>query len=208
LLFIGNTSTLSQEKDTQTSSFSLWEKGKSGLNISFPFSGNTVSATNSRPYRQILSLGYQYEKTPVDNNATTLLNNQDKITSLRLSYSYSDAEKYGFSFSPEQGQAFSLSYEHADKVFGGNYNFDKLLFEGRKYIPLPSLHHTLSLRLVAGHSSANILDEEKFKLGGHYSADNLANIDLNTFSLRGYKPAFLDGNNLLLTSFGISFSHS
>ena len=201
----GNTSTLSQEKDTQTSSFSLWEKGKSGLNISFPFSGNTVSATNSRPYRQILSLGYQYEKTPADNDTTTLSNNQDKITSLRLSYSYSDAEKYGFSFSPEQGQAFSLSYEHADKVFGGNYNFDKLLFEGRKYIPLPSLHHTLSLRLVAGHSSANILDEEKFKLGGHYSADNLANIDLNTFSLRGYKPAFLDGNNLLLTSLEYRF---
>ncbi|MEA2021560.1 MAG: BamA/TamA family outer membrane protein, partial [Candidatus Caldatribacteriota bacterium] len=201
----GHTSSFSQGKNNTASQISLWEKGETGIDISFPFSGNSISTTNSRSYRQIFSLGYQYEKTPIDNNAGTSPNNQDKITSLRLNYSYSDAEKYGFSFSPEQGQAFSLSYEHADKVFGGDYKFDKLLFDGRRYIPLPSLHHTLSLRLVAGHSSTNILGAEKFKLGGHYSADNLSNIDLNVFPLRGYRPAFLKGNNLLLTSLEYRF---
>jgi outer membrane protein assembly factor BamA len=92
---------------------------------------------------------------------------------------------------------------------GSDYTFDKLLFDGRKFIPLPSLHQVLALRLVAGVSSSNILesglDEEKFKLGGNYSADNLSNIDVNTFSLRGYKPAALKGNNLILTSLEYRF---
>jgi len=42
-------------------------------------------------------------------------------------------------------------------------------------------------------------------LGGNYSADNLSNTDVNTFSLRGYKPATLEGNNLILTSLEYRF---
>ncbi|PKL46377.1 MAG: hypothetical protein CVV37_08550 [Nitrospira bacterium HGW-Nitrospira-1] len=118
---------------------------------------------------------------------------------------------YGFSISPEQGHSFSLAYEHADKALGGDYTFDKLVFDGRKFIPLPlpSSHQVLALRLVAGTSSSSILesdlDGEKFKLGGNYSADNLSNTDVNTFSLRGYKPATLEGNNLILTSLEYRF---
>jgi len=192
-----------------TSQTSWWEKGKTGINIYFPFKGQTASTTNSRPYRQIFSLGYQYEKLSSPDTTTTLDITQEKIASLRLGYSYSDVEKYGFSISPEQGHSFSLSYEHADKVLGGDYTFDKLIFDGRKFIPLPFLHQVLSLRLVAGFSSPNIislnLDEEKFKLGGNFSADNLSNTDVNTFSLRGYKPALLEGNNLLLTNLEYRF---
>jgi len=199
---------------------SWWEEGKSGINIYFPFEGQTASTTNSHSYRQIFSLGYQYEKSST--NDTTDTNNTDtpshlnntnlqKISSLRLSYSYSDAEKYGFSISPELGNSFSLTYEHADKALGGDYTFDKLIFDGRKFIPLPfpSSHQVLALRLVAGTSSSSILesglDREKFKLGGSYSANNLSNTDTNSFSLRGYKPATLEGNNLLLTSLEYRF---
>ncbi len=188
---------------------SWWEEGKTGINIYFPFEGLTASTTNSRSYRQIFSLGYQYEKSSTTNTSSPLDANQEKISSLRLSYSYSDAEKYGFSISPELGNSFSLTYEHADKALGGDYTFDKLVFDGRKYIPLPSLHQVLALRLVAGATSSSILesglDGEKFKLGGNYSADNLSNTDVNTFSLRGYKPATLEGNNLLLTSLEYRF---
>jgi Tol biopolymer transport system component len=192
---------------------SWWEEGKSGVNIYFPFKGQTASTTNSRPYRHIFSLGYQYEKfSSATSNASSLSDTDpdtQKITSLKLGYSYSDAEKYGFSISPEQGNSFSLTHEHADKALGGDYTFDKLIFDGRKFIPLPPLHQVLALRLVAGVSSSSILelglDEEKFKLGGNYSADNLSNIDVNTFSLRGYKPATFKGNNLLLTSLEFRF---
>ena len=192
---------------------SWWEEGKSGVNIYFPFKGHTTSPTNSRPYRQIFSLGYQYEKfSSATSNASSLSDTDpdtQKITSLKLGYSYSDAEKYGFSISPEQGNSFSLSFEHADKALGGDYTFDKLIFDGRKFIPLPSLHQVLTLRLVAGTSSSSILesglDGEKFKLGGNYSADNLSNTEVSTFSLRGYKPATLEGNNLLLTSLEYRF---
>ncbi|MBU1428898.1 BamA/TamA family outer membrane protein, partial [bacterium] len=190
---------------------SWWEERETGINIYFPFKGQTASTTNSRPYRQIFSLGYQYEKfSSATSNASSLLNTDpQKITSLKLGYSYSDTEKYGFSISLEQGQSFSLTYEHADKALGGDYTFDKLIFDGRKFIPLPPLHQVLALRLVAGTSSSSILesglDGEKFKLGGNYSADNLSNTDVNTFSLRGYKPATLEGNNLILTSLEYRF---
>jgi Tol biopolymer transport system component len=189
---------------------SWWEEGKTGINIYFPLGGHTTSATNSRAYRQIFSLGYQYEKSSTTDTLSPLNANQEKISSLRLRYSYSDAEKYGFSISPELGNTFSLSYEHADKALGSDYTFDKIIFAGRKFIPLPPLHQVLALRLVAGASSSSILvesglDGEKFKLGGSYSADNLSNIDVNTFSLRGYKPAALEGNNLLLASLEYRF---
>jgi len=189
---------------------SWWEEGKTGINIYFPLGGHTTSATNSRAYRQIFSLGYQYEKSSTTDTLSPLNANQEKISSLRLRYSYSDTEKYGFSISPELGNTFSLSYEHADKALGSDYTFDKIIFAGRKFIPLPPLHQILALRLVAGASSSSILvesglDGEKFKLGGSYSADNLSNIDVNTFSLRGYKPAALEGNNLLLASLEYRF---
>ncbi len=195
--------------DSQTPA-SWWEEGKTGINIYFPFKGYTAFTTNLRSYRQIFSLGYQYIKSSIATDTSSSLNNsQEKISSLRLGYSYSDAEKYGFSISPELGNSFSLTYEHADKALGGDYTFDKLLFDGRKFIPLPPLHQVLALRLVAGTSSSSILesglDGEKFKLGGSYSADNLSNIDVSTFSLRGYKPAALEGNNLLLTSLEYRF---
>jgi len=224
-------STSDQENNSQIQT-SWWKEGKTGINLYFPYKGETqttttdatnntianttaASTTDSRPYRQIFSLGYQYKKTTSIDKATSLdtndnNNKQKKITSnnissIRLGYSYSDVEKYGFSISPEQGQAFSINYEHADKNFGGDYTFNKLLFDGRKFIPLPFIHQVLSLRLIAGYSSTNILDEEKFKLGGHYSADNLSNIDVDTFSLRGYKSALLKGNNLFLTSLEYRF---
>ncbi|HDK25557.1 MAG TPA: hypothetical protein ENG48_00530 [Candidatus Atribacteria bacterium] len=184
---------------------SWWKEGKAGINIYFPFQGQTVSSSNSRSYRQIFSLGYQYEKTYLAKADNTNQTNQENIASFKLSYTYSDAEKYGFSISPEQGQAFSLNYEHADKIIGSNYTFDKFIFDGRKFIDLPFLHQVLSLRLVAGCTSRNILDEEKFKLGGHYSANNLANTEVDTFSLRGYKSSFLKGNNLLSTSLEYRF---
>lgn len=191
---------------------SWWEEGKTGMNIYYPFKGYTDPTTNSRPYRQIISLGYQYEKSSIatDTDTSSSLNaNSQKITSLKLGYSYSDAEKYGFSISPELGNSFSLTYEHADKALGGDYTFNKLLFDGRKFIPLPPLHQVLALRLLAGTSSSSILesglDKEKFKLGGNYSADNLSNTETNTFSLRGYKPATFEGNNLLLASLEYRF---
>jgi len=207
LYLSGNTVLASQ---TPTS---WWEEGKTGINIFFPFEGQTTSTTNSRSYRQIYSLGYQYEKSSTTTDTSSTVNTTDprKISSLRLSYSYSDAEKYGFSISPELGNSFSLTYEHADKALGGDYTFTKLLFDGRKFIPLPfpSSHQVLALRLVAGTSSSSILesglDREKYKLGGSYSADNLSNTDTGTFSLRGYKPATLEGNNLLLTSLEYRF---
>ena len=188
---------------------SWWEEGKTGINIYFPLEEHTASVTNSRSYRQIFSLGYQYEKSSTTNTPSPLNTNQEKISSLILGYSYSDAEKYGFSISPELGNSFSLTYEHADKALGGDYTFDKLIFDGRKFIPLPSLHQVLAFRLVAGFSSSNLidldLDGEKFKLGGHYSADNLSNTEVKNFSLRGYKPGTLEGNNLILTSLEYRF---
>jgi hypothetical protein len=214
------------DKSTNTSQEETiwWEEGKVGFNISFPFTGYTKTSTNSRPYKQTFTIGYQYEKSFPSNqdknifltstgitttSTTTLDSNLEKIASLRLGYSYSNAEKYGFSISPEQGHSFSLTYEHADKALGSDYTFDKLIFDGRQFLPLPFLHQVLAFRLVAGYSSSNLLesnlDKEKFKLGGYNSADNLSDVEVNIFPLRGYKSATLVGNNLLLASLEYRF---
>jgi Tol biopolymer transport system component len=214
------------DKSTNTSQEETiwWEEGKVGFNISFPFTGYTKTSTNYRPYKQTFTIGFQYEKSSPSNqdkntfltstgitttSTTTLDSNQEKIASLRLGYSYSDAEKYGFSISPEQGHSFSLTYEHADKALGSDYTFNKLLFDGRQFFPLPFLHQVLAFRLVAGCSSSNLLesnlDKEKFKLGGYNSADNLSDVEVNIFPLRGYKSATLAGNNLLLGSLEYRF---
>jgi hypothetical protein len=194
---------------SEASPASWWEEGKTGINIYFPFKGQTASTTNSRPYRQTFSFGYQYEKLSSSDTTTTLDTDPEKIASLRLGYFYSDAEKYGSSISPEQGHSFSLTYEHADKALGSGYTFDKLIFDGRQFFPLPFLHQVLAFRLVAGYSSSNILesnlDKEKLKLGGYNSADNLSDVEVNIFPLRGYKSATLAGNNLLLASLEYRF---
>ncbi|RLD17828.1 MAG: hypothetical protein DRI33_04715 [Caldiserica bacterium] len=209
-LYLSGNAVLASQTQTQSQTpASWWEEGKTGINIILPLEGQTTFTTNSRSYRQIFSLGYQYEKSTTTDTPSPLSTNPQKITSLKFEYSYSDAEKYGFSISPELGNSFSLTYEHADKALGGDYAFDKLIFDGRKFIPLPPLHQVLALRLVAGTSSSSTLDSgldgKKFKLGGSYSADNLSSIDTNTFSLRGYKPAVLEGNNLLLASLEYRF---
>lgn len=194
---------------SEASPASWWEEGKTGINLYFPFKGKTSSPTNSRSYRQTVSLGYQYEKFSSTPASPSINIEPEKIASLRLGYSYSDAEKYGFSISPEQGHSFSLTYEHADKALGSDYTFNKLLFDGRQFFPLPFLHQVLAFRLVAGCSSSNILesnlDKEKFKLGGYNSADNLSDVEVNIFPLRGYKSATLTGNNLLFTSLEYRF---
>ncbi len=207
------------------------EEGKTGINLSFSSSGQTTlltSSNNSRPYRQTFSLGYQYkrislaeeeeEEDKIFFEAADSTNHQNQpqaenLASLRLSYTYSDLEKYGFSISPEQGQAFSLNYEYADKILGSDYSFAKFILEGRKFISLPPLHHVFSLRLVAGGGRSSgattaLPEEEKFKLGGHHSADSLltmTNSEVNTFALRGYKPGFLQGDHLLLASLEYRF---
>ena len=138
---MGDTSSFSQ-KNNSTSPFTIWENGIIGANIIFQKEGKTSSIKNSRTYRQLFSLGYQHEYFSdinlqnSDNHIFSSNNHQNNISSLRLKYSYSDTEKYGYSISPEQGNAFSISYEHADTFFGGDYVFDRWLLDGKKYIPL------------------------------------------------------------------------
>jgi len=155
----GNAVLASQTQTQSQTPVSWWEEGKTGINIILPLEGQATFTTNSRSYRQIFSLGYQYEKSTTTDTPSPSDIDLQKITSLRLGYSYSDAEKYRFSISPELGNSFSLTYEHADKALGGDYTFDKLIFDGRKFIPLPlpSSHQVLALRLVAGTSSSSIL---------------------------------------------------
>ena len=209
LFFQGETDVNSFSANSGLSSW--WKKGKAGINLYFQKQGERSvlsSPANSRSYQQVFSMGYQFEKTLLSSLASFPSDYQDDyqtIASLKLSYSYSDAEKYGFSISPEQGQSFSLSYEYADKILGSDYNFHKFIFEGKKYFPLPALHQVLALRLVAGYSSPELPEEEEFRLGGHFSSNNLSNSEIENFSLRGYKLSSQKGNNLLLASLEYRF---
>ncbi len=210
LFFQGETN-LPNSISSRLDSDSWWENGKAGFNLYFQKQGEKSifsSSTNSRSYQRIFSLGYEYEKEKISSSISLenqFQNDYQNIASLKLSYTYSDTEKYGFSISPEEGQAFSLSYEYANPILGSDYNFYKLLFDGRKFLSLPALHQVLALRLVAGYSSPILPEEEKYYLGGHFSAHNLSTTETSTFPLRGYKSSYLKGNNLILASLEYRF---
>jgi len=90
--YLSGNAVLAPQTQPQTPT-SWWEEGKTGINIIFPYKGQTASSINSRSYRQIFSLGYQYEKSSTTDTLSPSDIDLQKITSLRLGYSYSDAEK-------------------------------------------------------------------------------------------------------------------
>ncbi|GAB4115839.1 MAG: hypothetical protein Kow00103_10920 [Candidatus Caldatribacteriota bacterium] len=210
LFFQGETN-LHNSISSSIDSDSWWKNGKAGFNLYFQKQGEKSvfsSSTNSRSYQEIFSLGYEFEKDKVSSSLSLesqFQNEYQNIGSFKLSYTYSDTEKYSFSISPEQGQVFSLSYEYANKILGSDYNFHKILLDGRKFLSLPALHQVLALRLVAGYASPTLPEEEKYYLGGHLSTNNLSTTETSTFPLRGYKSSYLKGNNLILSSLEYRF---
>ena len=174
--------------------------------LNFPRKGYTSQQDSARYFSENISIGFQNELYSFNNSEN---DNSDifskKINSLILSYRYNDTESYQSSFSPEIGSSLSLSYQHSNKILGSDLNFNKILFDGRKYFPLPAQNQVIAFRLVAGFSTEDLNQQEKYYLGGNSGSTALSSINNNSFPLRGFSSSRFSGNNLISASLEYRF---
>lgn len=86
-------------------------------------------------------------------------------------------------YNPTEGTNYSLAVEAAG--LGGDFNYNKYMFNSQKYIPLGKEHtHVLALRLDGGYSDNDLPEAGQFQIGGQST-------------LRGYKDNQFKGNNMI-----------
>jgi Tol biopolymer transport system component len=111
---------------------------------------------------------------------------QGRLASGKVDYLFNNAEKYGYSISPEDGRSIELGYERVSKKIGSDFNLQKYSVDWHEYIDFPFEHHVLLLRGYAGKSSGDVIVQRAFQLGGVGPGDMAINIDQNSVYLRGY----------------------
>ena len=177
------------------------------LSLKFKKIDYTERGDSGRLYSEALTIGTlsKYLFTGKEQKDESSIKEPDVTNSLFLRYEYDDTEKYQRSISPEIGNSFSFSYQYALPYRDHEAAFHKILFDGRKYLPLPVSNQVLALRLVAGYSSNEINENAKFYLGGNASAQNLNIFNSKDFSLRGFPSSSFSGKHLLLGSLEYRF---
>ena len=139
-----------------------------------------------------LSLGYQRNsvsgltQVPPWGGYDGAIPAQGRLASGRVDYLFNNAQKYGYSISPEDGRNIELGYEQLDKKIGSDFNLKKYSVDWHEYIDFPFEHHVLLLRGYAGKSSGDVIAQRAFQLGGVGPGDMTINIDDNNVYLRGY----------------------
>lgn len=111
---------------------------------------------------------------------------QGRLASGRVDYLFNNAQKYGYSISPEDGRNIELGYEQLDKKIGSDFNLKKYSVDWHEYIDFPYQHHVLLLRGYAGKSSGDVIAQRAFQLGGVGPGDLTINIENTNVYLRGY----------------------
>ena len=83
---------------------------------------------------------------------------------------------------PRRGHLYSLAYENAAGLLGGNFRFGQIVVDARQYLPLSGGRNTpvLALRVLSGASTGTTPLPEQFWIGGY---DLLRGYDL--YSIRG-----------------------
>ena len=194
-------------------SFSLTWQGETSyytrlqLSLEFSDSGYTGKGDSDRLYSRNITMGTLSECLfTVQGEQDELSEKTPVVTnSLFLRYTYSDTEKYQWSIGPEIGNLFSVNYQYAVPYTDHEAAFHRIIFDSRKYLPLPVSNQVLALRLVAGYSSSEIDKNAIFSLGGNSSAQNLSSFNSKDFALRGYPSSSFAGNHLLLCSLEYRF---
>jgi hypothetical protein len=139
-----------------------------------------------------LTLGYQRNsvsgltQVPPWGGYDGVIPAQGRLASGRVDYLFNNAQKYGYSISPEDGRSIELGYEQIDNKIGSDFDLKKYSVDWIEYIDLPYQHHELMLRGYAGKSSGDVIAQRAFQLGGAGPGDMTINIDDNSVFLRGY----------------------
>jgi len=113
---------------------------------------------------------------------------------VRVGWSYSDVERYGYDISPSNGRTFGFEVALAHPIFGSRYTTVELTWFLRQYLRMPWLqHHVLAIAYGGGISGGDIGRRGTFAVGGFPEAnpaEQLLNQQvLGGVALRGY-PAF------------------
>ena len=113
---------------------------------------------------------------------------------VRLSWSYSDVERYGYDISPSAGRSLGFNIGLAHPLFGSRYTSVQLTWFVRQYMRMPWLeHHVLALAYSGGLSGGDLGRRGTFSVGGFSDSDPATGLIsqqiLGGVVLRGY-PAF------------------
>jgi len=114
-----------------------------------------------------------------DYNTDYLNNNFGEVHSVTLAKVYDTRDNV---FDPTEGKRVSLTTEFAGRALGGEFDFNKYIFDGRQYFKVGS-KQTLALRVTAGSAAGVVPDASKFSVGG---------ID----TLRGYEDGEFKGQKM------------
>ncbi len=123
------------------------------------------------------------------------------LSSVRLSYQFSNAEQYLYSVGAERGISVSLSLDRADRNIGSELEGSSAYVRAVSYHPMPwARHHVLALGTTLAASSGPA--EGGYALGGYQDSPLLTSI-LNgsaqsRLTLRGYSSGQFQGSRLLL----------
>lgn len=167
--------------------------GEIGVSYALPraFRSQRVGAT----YRGTWGETYEPFRTDLDPNTPPPEYPQLGFRSeLRLSWSYSDQERYGYDISPSNGRALGFTLSVSDPIIGSTLQAIELTWFFRQYIRMPWLqHHVLAFHYSGGIAGGDLQNRGIFGVGGFGEVtpiDGLLNgVILGGVALRGY-PAF------------------
>ncbi|MBT3182672.1 MAG: hypothetical protein HN337_09240 [Deltaproteobacteria bacterium] len=151
------------------------------------------------------SLGYFYEDHMSDTAlqpAETASLNLGKFAGVRGTYTYSDAEVYPASISPENGRKIKLHTTVTNSIFGSGDRNEQTIFAGdwREYIRI-FRHHIFALRASGGMTWGDNLVQGTFGMGGAIGEGTLASGGSFTyFPFRGLPVSTLSRSRAMLFS--------
>ena len=156
------------------------------LNVSLTFESDKLDQQHA------LSVGYSRKsmssltQLPPWSGYDDALPAQGVLASARVSYLFNNAQRYGYSISPEDGRNIELGYQQGDKKTGSDFNVRKVSIDWHEYIDFPFDHHVLLLRGYGGKSTGDVFAQGAFQLGGDNPGDITINVEDNNVYLRGY----------------------
>ena len=144
--------------------------------------------------RYLLSFGYHLQRqdalTDIAGTALQELHPfEGRRDNLFVAAEYSDAVRYPYSISNEEGRTLSATFRNYSRRAGSDIAVREYLGSWEEYLSLPSellRHHVVAVRLRGGISDGEQTTQNSFQLGGPPDP-------LREFPLRGYPSRFQTG---------------
>jgi hypothetical protein len=132
------------------------------------------------------------------------------LSEATLGASYSDARRYAWSISPEEGRTLSLKLRLAGRETGSDYDLWRARAAWAEYLRLPGTRHVvLAARLSGALAHGSLGGSPPFTLGGLSQPSAVDLYLLQSFApsdqLRGYPAGLFAGNGVALANLELRF---